>query len=436
MMNTDILPQDGLILCAVSGGADSMYLLCRLRELGYDVAAAHYNHGLRGPEADRDESFVRDFCQAHDIPFISEKGDVAAYAARKRLSIEEAARALRYAFLERAADTLGAAAIATAHTANDNAETVLLNLVRGTGLKGLGGIPPVRGRIRRPMLDVTRDQVEKYLQSQGIGHVEDSTNSADDYARNRVRHGAVPALETVNPVFARTVGQTAELLRRDEAFLTDLAQRFIREYSDGDSLSAKALVAQPWPVASRVVRLMAGRDLGIVHVKAVLKAARDGGAADVPGMRVARAGDRLVFGVEDAKPIEPRELAMPGQTHIPEAKILIACNRLADCPQVVHKSFNIFYFKCENICGSITVAGRRPGDAFRPVGRGCAKTVKQLFQEAGIPPWKREGVPVLRDENGILAVYGVGIAERVCARPGDRNILRIEFIRCEPGEGG
>ena len=205
-MDTKLLPRDGLILCAVSGGADSMYLLARLRELGYTVAAGHYNHGLRGTEADRDEAFVRDFCAARGIPFVSEKGDVAAFAAEQGMGTEAAARTLRYAFLERAADDLGAAVIATAHTAGDNAETVLLHLARGSGLKGLGGIPPKRGRVVRPMLDVTRAEVESYLAEHDIKYVTDSTNGEDDYARNRVRHGAVPALETVNPAFLRTAG--------------------------------------------------------------------------------------------------------------------------------------------------------------------------------------------------------------------------------------
>ena len=435
-MTTDFLPQDGLILCAVSGGADSMYLLCRLAELGYAVAAGHYNHGLRGDEADRDERFVRDFCQSRNIPFLSEKGDVRAWAEENGLGIEEAARTCRYGFLERAADALGAAVIATAHTANDNAETLLLNLARGAGLKGLGGIPPVRGHIVRPMLDVTRNEVEAYLRGQGISYIEDSSNSSDIYSRNRVRHGAVPVLESVNPAFLRAAGQTAELLRADEVYLSELAEIFLEENSDGNSLPASVLVALPWPVASRVVRRMAGRELSLCHVKSILKAARDGGAADVPGLRVARGGDRLVFGPEKGTPIPLRTLPVPGELEIPEAGMTVKCNFFPVYPQLVHKSFNIFFFQCDNICGSITVAGRMPADRFRPAGRGCTKTLKQLFQEQDIPPWQRDSVPVLRDDAGILGVCGIGAAERVEAKPGDKNILQIEFIRREPDGGG
>ena len=432
-MHTDLLPRNGLVLCAVSGGADSMYLLCKLRELGYAVAVGHYNHGLRGADADRDETFVRDFCAQWDILCVTEKGDVAAYAAQAHMGLEQAGRELRYAFLERTADALGAAAIATAHTADDNAETVLLHLARGAGLKGLGGITPVRGRIVRPMLDVTRREVEAYLQEKSIPHVEDESNQEDEYARNRVRHGAVPALETVDPAFVSAVGRTTWLLRQDEAFLEKLARDFLAANAGENAVDAKALADAPWPVASRAVRLLAGRELSMGHVQAVLKAAREGGAADVPRLRAACHNGRLVFGAEDGPRLPERVLAVPGVTHIPEAGLQAHVTQFTDWPEDVHKSYNIFFFQCENICGSITVAGRQPGDRFRPAGRGCTKTLKQLFQEAGIPPWERDTVPVLRDERGILGVYGLGADERVCVRPGDKKLLRIEF-RPMPGE--
>ena len=434
-MDTELLPRDGLILCAVSGGADSMYLLARLLELGYAAAAAHYNHGLRGVEADRDEQFVRDFCAGRGVAFFCEKGDAATFAAENGLGIEAAARALRYDFLERTADRAGAAVIATAHTAGDNAETLLLHLARGAGLKGLGGIPPRRGRIVRPMLHVTRSEIEAYLQNHGIGFVTDSTNSSEEYARNRVRHGAVPVLESVNPAFAAAAGRTAELLRRDEAYLTDLARAFLDDHADETGVDAAALAAQPWPVASRAVRLLAGRDLALEHVEAVIRAAKEGGAADVPGLRAARSCGRLVFGAEEAEAIPERALPVPGTVAVPEAGCLVRAEKLSECPRVVHKTYNIFFFQCENICGSISVTGRRPGDAFRPAGRGCTKKLKQLFREAGVPAWERDGRIVLRDEAGVLAVPGFPAAERVCARPGDRDIIEIE-VRPLPGEGG
>ena len=434
-MDTDLLPRQGLILCAVSGGADSMYLLCRLRELGYPVAAAHYNHGLRGAESDRDEAFVRAFCEERDIPFRSERAGDGAFARYGGIGTEAAARTLRYDFLERTADELGAACIATAHTADDNAETMLLRLARGTGMKGLGGIPPARGRVVRPMLDVTKAQAEAYLRGQGVPWVEDSTNGGDDYARNRVRHGAVPALTSVNPAFVRAAGRTAALLRADEEYLTAQAEVFLREHAAGNAVDAAALAAAPWPVASRAVRLMAGRDLALAHVQAALRAAREGGMADVPGMRVGAFAGRLWFGAETGAPLRPRTLPVPGTADLPEAGLRAAAEKITAGSCVVHNSYNIFFFQCENICGSMTITGRRPGDRFRPAGRGCTKGLKQLLREADVPPWERTAVPVLRDGAGILAVYGVGAAERAVPTGGAGEILKIEFRRL-PGEGG
>ena len=198
----DMLPKSGIVLCAVSGGKDSMCLLEMLRGLapvyGFELCCAHFNHKLRGKESDRDSAFVEAYCKERDIPCYVGSDDVSAYAEENGLGIEEAARTLRYAFLEKTADEIGALCIATAHTAPDNAETLLLNLVRGSGLKGLCGIPPVRGKIIRPLLQTTGEEVLKYLEEKGIPHVEDSTNETDDYTRNRLRHRVVPELRSLN----------------------------------------------------------------------------------------------------------------------------------------------------------------------------------------------------------------------------------------------
>ena len=435
-MNSELLPRDGLILCAVSGGVDSMYMLCRLKELGFDVAAAHFNHGLRGAEADRDEAFVRDFCGSYGIPFLSDRADVSAYARDTGIGIEAAARTLRYAFLERAADALGAAVIATAHTADDNAETVLMHLVRGSGSKGLCGIPPRRGRIVRPMLDTTHGEAADYLAEQGIPHVEDATNAADAYARNRLRHHVVPALTAENPAFLEAVGRMTELLRQDEEYLSGAARDFIKDYGDGSSLPAEALAALPVPVASRVVRLMAGTELSRQHTSAILNAARNGSSAGVSGLRAAVSGGRLYFAPEQGRSLPDRTLRPGRSVALPEADLWVRCDKIGAYPADVYKSLNTFYFNCANICGNMTVGSRRAGDRCRPVGRGCTKTLKALFQELGVPPWRRCSIPVLRDEAGVIGLYGAGPAERVCARPGDRDVLRIDFFRLSPEDGG
>ena len=197
----DLLPGGGTVLCALSGGRDSMamlHILSRLAEEGFRVAAAHFNHRLRSA-ADRDEAFVRDWCRERDIPLTCGAGDVRTFAAREGLGIEDAARKLRYAFLETVARDMGADRIATAHHREDNAETVLLHLLRGTGLQGLGGIAPVRGKIVRPLLETSRAEIDEYVQRNSIPYVEDESNQDTHFTRNRLRLEVLPRLELLNP---------------------------------------------------------------------------------------------------------------------------------------------------------------------------------------------------------------------------------------------
>ena len=412
-----------------------MFLLERLRELGYSVAAAHYDHGLRGEDSRRDAAFVRDWCRKHGIPYIGGEGDTAAYAAEHRLGTEEAARILRYGFLERAADEMSASVIATAHTADDNAETVLLHLTRGSGLRGLTGIPPQRDRIVRPLLDVTRQEILNYLAERGIPYVEDATNAGDAYARNRIRHYVVPALQAENPALFTAVGRMTRLLREDEAYLDELARRFVEEHAlDDGSLPADRFSALPAPVARRVVRRFAGA-IAQEQTDRVLSLAQSGGSADVSGMRVTVSEGRIAFGATAL--ILPDRIVRPGtDVLLPEAGLLLRCEKIAAYPDDVHKSFNTFLLSCENIGKMIAVTARRPGDRYRPLGRGCTKTLKALFLEQRIPLWRRGTIPVLRDEAGILGVFGMPPAERAAAKPGDTDILRIDFLRLDPDKEG
>ena len=208
----DMLPRGGTVLCAVSGGADSMCLLHLLHtwagEGGFRVAAAHYNHNLRGAESDRDAAFVAEWCAGQDIPCVIGAGDVAHEARARGLGVEETARQMRYEFLRGAADAMGCGRIATAHSADDNLETLLLHLVRGAGLHGLAGIPPRRGVVVRPLLTTSRAEIVAYLEANGVAHVEDSSNTDEGYARNRIRRQVVPVLRQLNPRLTESAAET------------------------------------------------------------------------------------------------------------------------------------------------------------------------------------------------------------------------------------
>lgn len=430
-LDISLLPPGGGVLCAVSGGADSVYLLCRLCELreslGLRVWAAHYNHCLRGAESDRDEAFVRSLCAGLGVEAYSGRGEVAAFARENGLGTEDAARRLRYAFLEQTADALGADAIATAHTADDNAETMLLNLARGAGLRGLCGIPPRRGRVIRPILGVTRAEIDAYLELKGVGHVEDSTNAGDDYARNRIRHHAVPALRSVNPEFSRAASRAAALLRRDEEFLEGLARDFVQAHPAG--LPCRELTELPLPVSSRALRLAAGTQLSETHVAAALELAKGEGLGflDLPGLRLKREQGRLSFGAAAPERLPVRELVIGGDTQIPEAGVILH-SALTVYSGEIHSSLNTFFFQYENICGTITCTPRAAGDKIRLQGRGCTKKLSDLFAERRLTQAERELVPVIRDEAGPIAVCGFGAAERVRPKEG-HTALRIDVIK-------
>lgn len=433
-MNIDraLLPAGSRVLCAVSGGADSMCLLdFLLRQDDLQVCAAHFEHGLRGKEAFRDAAFVTDWCEKRGVPCIVEHGDTAAYAREKGLGMEEAARELRYAFLERAADRLHCDWIVTAHNADDNAETVLLNLCRGAGTAGLCGIPPRRGRILRPLLGCTRAEILAYLAENGVDHVEDSSNQSDAFSRNRLRHQVLPVLRELNPRFSQSVGRTAALLRRDEAYLENLADAFLEEHFDGESLPLDALRALPAAVSSRVIRRLCPESLSQTHVDAALAFCWGEGLGDLdlPGVRLRREQGRLSVAGEEGICLPERPLHDGDCLEIPEAGLRLTVTQDIFRGEI-YDLFKSSLFKCENICGTLYCTGRRPGDRLHPQGRNCGKSLRALFREAGMTQRQRDTTPVLRDDRGVLAVLGLAVDERARPEPGDM-VLRIEIEKLE-----
>lgn len=244
------------VAVALSGGADSVSLLRALSEsadsLGITIYACHLNHGLRGSESDRDEEFCKTLCEKMQIPIHTKRIDVKTLQ-NKHEGIENAARRARYAFFREIHERTGAV-IATAHTASDNAETVLLNLTRGTGPRGLCGIPPRREFIIRPLLNVTREDVERYLETLGQDFVTDCTNLSTDYTRNKIRMNVISRLEEINPAFAGAVTRMCEAAREDSEFLEELAERALNEAESGRGYDAAKIYALPEAVKSRVVR--------------------------------------------------------------------------------------------------------------------------------------------------------------------------------------
>ena len=430
-MNTDkieafiqkynMLPENGRILCAVSGGADSMCLLHYLAKTRPGrVVCAHYNHNLRGAESQRDARFAENAANAFGVQFVLGSGDVGARSAECSCGIEETAREMRYEFLHRAAEEYGCAVIATAHNAEDNAETVIMNIARGTGLKGLCGIPPVRGNIVRPILCLSRAEIEEYLRENGVEHIEDSSNASDDYARNRVRHHILPVLREQNAAFAENILAMTQLLRADEEYLSALANEFIEANLCGGSISVAQLGALPQPVRARVLRAMCpAADSGhIAAIERICLGDKVHAFVDLPKMRVVRERDLLTFGAQKCETISERELLPDSEVYIEEIGKTVFCRR-AKKNEEINNSFNTFFFKCASICGKMTVASKKDGAQIRLNGRGCTKSLKKLFSEKSMTLAQRAQTPVIYDEEGVVAVFGFGVAERCAAQRGD-----------------
>ena len=416
------------VTVALSGGADSVALLWLLRELahrlGIRLRAAHFHHGLRGEEADRDAEFCRALCADWEIPFTLGRGDVKAWAAAEGESLEEAARVLRYAFLNRVAP----GKIAAAHNADDNAETLLLHLLRGTGPRGLGGIPPRRDRLIRPLLSCTRAEIEALLAQKGLPHVEDSSNAADDCLRNRLRHQVLPLLRAENPGLSRTLGRTAALLRAEDAYLSRLAAEAAEECRTGEGYSCERLLALD-PVPRRRVLMSALRVLGLedpaeVYVEALEALLRAGPSAslDLPGGRKARREyDLLRFGPAAApKTLPEMPLRVPGDTVLPGDLGRIRCF-VTKNSNLSKKNLTTFALKCDMIAPSeMTVRGRRPGDRLRLPGG--SKSLKALMIDRKLPARLRDSIPVLTVNGSPAAVFGVGADPALLAAPGEEAL--------------
>ena len=427
-VSTALVPPGSTVLCAVSGGADSVCMLSLCKERGdLRVLCAHLDHGIRGEESRRDAAFTEELCRAWDIPFFTERVSVPELAAAWGMGIEEAARKARYAFLERVAGEQGADRIATAHTMNDNAETVLLHLARGTGLRGLSGIPEERGIIVRPLLNCSREQVEAYLREKNIPWVEDSTNQNDDFARNRARHTALPAMERLHEGALSAIHRMTALAREDEDCLEQLAASLLEAW--GDRLPAEELRKQHPAVARRVLRQWTGWELSREHTDTLLALCAGKGAsaaAEVPGGRIVREYGYLKIAEKAPEPLGVYELR-PGESFsLTASGVAVRCRE--ETAGEIQKSFTTFLFPYDKICGKLTLTSRREGDTIRLWGREGTRTLKKLMIEEKIPRSERELLPVIRDEKGVLAVYSIGQSSGSVPAPGDRCV-RVDFYK-------
>lgn len=425
------------VVVGVSGGADSMSLLHVLHTWrGGDlrVIAVHIHHGLRGAEADRDEALVRSYCADRGIDYVCERADVRAVAQQLGIGEEEAGRRVRYEVFERVRADRNADVIATAHNADDTAETMLMHILRGCGVGGLCGVPTKRGRVVRPLLCCTRAEIEAYCAENAIPYVTDSTNAELTYTRNRVRHQLLPLLREMNPSVNAALERLCASAAQDEAFFTAIATRTLEDarFEDG-SLSRTAFMRQEKPVRVRMWKMVLLQNgcttYTETHIDALESAlVANRGTVYLPdGYSVCVSADRVKCFAQKERAdffnisVEslPFRFVLDGREHVlmPMTREEIATL------QNVHKKFFNCAIDCDKIQGNLTVRCRQDGDKFHPAGRKVGKTLKAIFQEMRIPTYERDKILMLCDEQGIVLVSGIACDSRVCPNNSTKHFL-------------
>jgi len=447
------------VAVAVSGGPDSVALAWLLDEMApradWTLAGLiHVNHGLRGPASDADEAFCRDLAERMGLAIDSTRVDTAARALSLGRSVEVAARELRYEAFEAAATRLGADIVATGHTLEDQAETVLMRLLRGAGSRGLSAIRRRRGLYIRPLLDVRRQALRDYLRSRGESYREDASNADVAIPRNRIRHELLPVIERIAPGGLRAIARSAALAEADEAFLetqviqvTDSVVLSGRESADGEPvrLRAGALSALPGPVARRLFRDLAeqvsGRSCTVLHVDAAVRLARADypvGHLDLPGLSVDRRGDELMLcraaGL-DARARADRTfeypLPVPGIVEVPEAGVRIAAELdVAGTVPPASGGDQTAVVRAAALARPLVVRSRREGDRFRPLGAPGRRKLQDVLVDRKVPRAVRDRVPLVVDAAGrIVWVAGVAVAHDYRVTASGEGVVVLKLTR-------
>ena len=457
------------VLVGLSGGADSVALLHLLRALEQDglltvAGAAHLNHQLRGAEADADEAFCAALARRLGVSFRSERADLPARARAEKRSIEDTARAVRYEFLARAADELGADAVAVAHTRDDQAETFLLRLLRGSGTRGLAAIYPRAGRVIRPLLDAGRAELRAYLVSIGETFREDASNADVRIPRNRIRHELIPYLALhVSPGVTDVLARDAALARQDEEFLRDEAINLAAGIvlTDGAvRIDVAGLAGAPRALSSRVVhaalqRLAGSRSISFHHVEqvfALADAAGEGGAVSLPGQYAVRAGGAIVLrpgrGRGRAGELVHRSpkgeggnsfafvLSIPGEVELRPQRLRIGAEA-ASAPgggierqsQWVGRGHDVGVAAGAVIL-PLAVRNRRPGDRFRPLGAPGGRKLQDFLVDRKVARDERDSLPLVVDgRDRIVWVVGQAVAEDFRVTDPSQGVLLLKVRR-------
>jgi tRNA(Ile)-lysidine synthase len=430
----------GKKLCVcLSGGADSVSLLVSLYKLKdkfkFDLSAAHVNHMLRGAESDRDERFCRELCEKLGLRHFQTRIDIQTLSKSSGKSIEETARDARYSYFKELGKKENIDYFATAHTKNDNAETVYMNIIRGTTVSGLCGIPPVNGNIMRPLLTISREENEQFLEENGFSYVTDSTNSDNDITRNYIRNVLLPGAKKLNPQVIEAADRLSAYTRSDEDYFNKVLDTITEDTKDVD--------LHPALLRRRLQRAYAeisgGKALMSVHLESLMALSlnKTGKVLSMPGGIVARVSDGKINFILEKELRNIKKLSDDGiyelnfgENSFADGKVNISYRRISSDSNELYSNENIYnnYTHIEldfgKIVGNIKYRKRQKGD--RIFCRGVNRSIKKEFIEKRVPVYMRDAVPVFFDNEGIIYVPFIGASDRVYSHGNRENAVVID----------
>lgn len=449
-----MLSQGDVVLVGLSGGPDSVCLLIALDQIkdeyGITLCAGYIDHGLRPDEIPGEITFCSELCSALGVPFFTKAINVPSYAQERGLSTQEAARELRYQALEDIARERGAAKIALGHNADDQAETILMRLFRGSGSTGLSGIPPVRRHIIRPLIEIERSAIEDFLahsspdaiRSTSLPYVIDSSNLKSYYLRNKIRHVLMPVVRSINPDIVSTLSRTADIFRDEERYfdiqVTKALMRLITNKTEERiELFLAPLESMDTVLLRRVLRravdeIKGLRGIGFIHIEDIITLVKKGISGDriyLPkNVRAVKGYSTLLLTAEKPQRLSSCLLDHPGEVVLKEASLVLRCSLIEDIGDLndYGDGKNVAVVDADKARFPLVIRSRMPGDYFYPLGFGKKKKLQDYFVDAKVPRDVRDAVPLLVAGDEIVWVVGYRLDERYRIDKSTARVLKFE----------
>lgn len=429
------------VLVGLSGGADSVTLLsvlCSMREkLNLEIFAAHVNHGLRGKDSDADEAFVKAFCEKLGVPIYVLETNIKEIAKESGQGLEECGRNIRYGYFEKISKMLNSK-VATAHTLSDNLETLILNFTRGSGLNGMCGIKPIRNNIIRPLICLTRSEIEAYCIKNNLKFVTDNSNYDRCYSRNKIRLDVIPVLKEINPSVEKSALRMIEQFSSLDSYVDSKAKAALEKckLEDG-SYSATDLLKLDRVILERCIKYIAGVNLENIHINLIIEKIQKGsGAVTLPsGKHI-----KVILGKVKILPKDTNYEEILWEYKIDNTKILTYNKRefiikvitVDEYNNIVQKNreLSLYAFDYDAVDKDTVVRNRRPSDKFKIPKRNVTKTLKKLFNEEKIPVDKRNNLPIIANKDRILWIFGLGASEFACINNKTKKVLIVFPKEC------